>query len=74
MAEVFLGVFFVVHVVDKPDDAPQFLVCTILPGKMAHDGFDRQGMRNEAGTFHVIRKDRPGLFARWIASHNTHIL
>ena len=65
--EVLIGVFFVVHVVDKPDDAPQFLVCAVLPGEMAHDGLDRQGVRKEAGVFYVLRKDRPGFFARGFA-------
>jgi hypothetical protein len=31
--EVFIGVFFVVHVMDESDDDPQFLVCAILPGE-----------------------------------------
>ena len=74
MPEVFIGVFFVVHVMDKPDNAPQFLVFAVLPGEMTHDGFDRQSVRNEAGVFYVLRKDRPGFFAGGIVGHNVFIL
>ena len=48
MPEVSIGVFFVVHVMDKPDDAPQVLICAFFPGDMTHDGFDCHGVRNEA--------------------------
>jgi len=72
--EVFLGMLLVVHVVDQPDDAPLLLVRAFLPGDMAHDGLDRQGVRKETGAFHVIRKDRPCFFARRIAGHNAPIL
>ena len=74
MPEVFIGVFLVVHVVDEPDDAPQFLVGAFLPGDMAHDGLDRQGVRNKVRAFYVIRKDRPCFFARGILGHNVSIL
>jgi hypothetical protein len=67
--EVFIGMFFVVKVVDKSDDDPQVLICAFLPGDMAHDGLDRQGMRLEAGAFYVIRKDRPCFFAGGFIGH-----
>jgi hypothetical protein len=41
---------------------------------MAHDGFDRQGVRNEVGAFYVIHKDRPCFFARWIVGHNVPVI
>jgi hypothetical protein len=41
---------------------------------MTHDGFDRQGVRNEAGIFYVLRKDRPCFFAGGFVGHNVFIL
>lgn len=69
MAEVLIWMFFVVQVVDKTDDAPQVLICAFLPGDMAHDGLDRQGVRQEAGVFYVIRKDLPCFFAGGFVGH-----
>ena len=69
MPEVFIGVFFLVHVMDESDDAPQFLVCAILPGEMTHDGIDCQGVRNEACFFLGVCKDRPCFFAGGFIGH-----
>lgn len=40
-----------------------------LPGDVAHDVLDRQGVRKEVWAFYVIRKDRPCFFARGISGH-----
>jgi hypothetical protein len=55
-----------------PPMAP--LVCAFLPGDMAHDGLDRQGVRYEVGAYYVIRNDRPCFFARGFVGHNVPIL
>jgi hypothetical protein len=56
VAKMLVGVFFVVDVVDEPDDAPHLLVGPLLPGDVPHGGLDRQRVGNKVGVFYVIVK------------------